>query len=107
MTTTRIIVLLNLKPGKNNKDYEVWAKKTDLPTVNALRSVEKFRVFATISLLGSEAKPPYDYIEVLDVTDMDIFGKEVATATMQRVASEFQDWADPVFILTRDIEEAA
>jgi hypothetical protein len=107
MATTRIIVLLNLKPGKKKSDYETWAKQTDLATVNALGSVEKFTVFAASGLLGSDAKPPYDYIEIIDVADMDAFGRDVATPTMQQVAAEFQDWADPVFILTRNIEDAA
>ena len=107
MTTTRIIVLLNLKPGKNKADYEAWARNTDLATVNALGSVDKFTVFAATGLLGSDARPPYDYIEIIDVADMDAFGRDVATPTMQQVAAEFQDWAEPVFILTRNIEDAA
>jgi hypothetical protein len=107
VTTTRIIVLLNLKPGKNKGDYEAWAKNTDLATVNTLGSVEKFTVFAATGLLGSNARPPFDYIEILDVVDMDAFGRDVATPVMQRVAAEFQDWAEPVFILTRNIEDAA
>lgn len=103
MATTRIVVLLHLKPGKGADAYEAWARATDLPTVNALTSVERFSVHAATSLLGSDARPPYDYIEILDVADMDAFGADVATETMQRVAAEFQDWADPVFIVTRDI----
>jgi hypothetical protein len=57
--------------------------------------------------LGSDAKPPYDYIGIIDGAGKDGFGRDVATPTMQRVAAEFQDWAEPVFILTRDIELAA
>ncbi len=106
MTTTRIIVLLNLKEGKNKADYEAWARKTDLATVNALGSVAEFTVYAATGLLGSDARPPYDYIEIIDVADMDAFGRDVATPTMQMVAAEFQDWAEPIFILTRNIEHA-
>ena len=103
MATTRIVVLLNLKPGKSASDYEAWARATDLPIVNALGSIDKFSVHAATGLLGSDARPPYDYIEMLDVADMEAFGSDVASETMQRVAAEFQAWADPVFIVTRDI----
>lgn len=103
---TKIIVLLNLKPGKSAADYERWAVSTDLPTVNALESVASFSVFQTTGVLGSEAKPPYDYIEIINVADLELFGKEVSTEAMGRIAAEFQDWADPIFILTRDIEGA-
>lgn len=103
---TKIIVLLHLKPGKSAADYERWALATDLPTVRSLESVSAFSVFQTTGVLGSDVRPPYDYIEIIDVTDMDVFGKEVATEAMGRIAAEFQEWADPVFILTRDIEDA-
>jgi hypothetical protein len=107
MAISRIIVLLNLKPGKSAADYEAWARSTDLPTVAALKSIDAFKVYETTGVLGSQDKPPYQYIEILDVADMATFGDEVGTETMQRVAAEFQGWADPIFITTRDIEAAA
>ena len=99
---TRIIVLVTLKPGKNRADYEAWAAGTDLPTVNALGSVDSFQLYETTGLLGG-GTPPYDYVETIDVNDMDAFGRDVATEEMARIAAEFQGWADPVFILTRRI----
>ena len=107
MATARIIVLLNLKPGASAADYESWARNTDLKTVKALKSVEAFKVYEATGMMGSDAKPPYQYIEILDVSDMAVFGEEVATDTMQRVAAEFQGWADPIFITTRDLDAAA
>ena len=99
MPNKTIVVLFNLKPGKSVADYEQWARTTDLPTVNALRSIDRFEVFRTAGLLGSAAPAPYAYVEVIDVADMDVFGADVASPTMQKVAAEFQAWADPVFIL--------
>lgn len=107
MAAIRIVVLLNLKEGKDPADYEAWARSVDLKTVNRLGSVERFSVFRTTGLLGSAEPPPYQYIEVLDVIDMDAFGQDVATVEMQRIAGEFQAWADPIFITTHDIEAAA
>jgi len=107
VATTRIIVLFNLKAGKSHADYEAWAKARDLPIVNALKSIEGFKVYQMTGLMGSDDAPPYQYVEIIDVADMGVFGEEVGTATMQAVAAEFQGWADPVFILTRDIETPA
>lgn len=99
----RLIVLLNLKPGKSAGDYEAWARTTDLPSVNGLKSVDRFEVFRSTGLLGSDQPPPYQYIEIIDVNDMALFGDEVGTDLMKRVAAEFQDWADPVFIATEPV----
>jgi hypothetical protein len=102
---TTIVCLFNLKPGVTVADYEAWAKSTDMPTVRALKSIDGFEVLKSAAVLGSDAKPPYQYIEIILVNDMAVFGGEVATEHMQKVAGEFQGFADaPCFILTQSIE---
>ena len=100
--TTRIVALFNLKPGVTPADYEAWAKDTDLPTVNGLGSVDQFEVFRSTGLLGTDETPPYAYIEIIDVNDMDAFGGDVATQAMQKVAAEFQAMADDLVFITTD-----
>ena len=96
-----LIVLFRLKPGTDVSAYESWARSTDLPVVRGLPSVEGFEVFRTTGLLGSAARPPYDYVEMIGIRDTAQFGVDVATETMRRVASEFRQFADsPVFMLT-------
>ena len=97
----RIVVLFNLKDAGSAADYETWARSTDLPVVNGLDSVDGFSVHRASGMLGSDASPPYQYVEIIDVNDMELFGEEVSTDTMQKVAGEFQGFADaPLFILT-------
>ena len=97
----RIIVLFNLKAGVGADAYEDWAKARDMPGVRALPSVDDFQVYRATGLLGSDGKPPYAYIEIIDVPDMEGFGKDVASEAIQAVAAEFQAFADaPAFILT-------
>ncbi len=103
---TTIIVLFNLKSDADPAAYEAWARSTDLPTVNAMASVDEFQVQRATGLLGSDARPPYQYVEVIKVNDMGKFGEEVATQTMRKVAGEFQGFADgPVFILTESLTD--
>ncbi len=97
----RIIVLFNLKPGADVAAYEAWAKATDLPVVRALPSINDFQVYRSTGLLMGEGKPAYAYIEIIDVADMDGFGKDAGSDAVQRVAAEFGEFADnPQFILT-------
>lgn len=98
---TTLVVLFNLKTGVDENVYQQWATQTDIPTAGALKSVDSFEVLKAQGLLMSEATPPYQYIELIKVNDMDQFGQDVATEAMQKVASEFQQFADnPLFILT-------
>ena len=103
MPITRIIAFFNLKPGVKMGDYEAWARAKDLPTVNGLPSIKKFEVFKATEVMGSDARPPYKYIEIIDVRDMGQFGADVATPVMQAVAGEFQGMADVTFVVTKKI----
>lgn len=104
---TKLIVLFNLKSDANREQYENWAKTTDLPTVRALPSVAGFTVHKVSGLFGSDSPAPYDYVEVIEISSLEQFGADVGTATMAKVAAEFQTFADaPVFMLTDDLEAA-
>ena len=88
-----VLVLFNLKPGTDIAAYEAWAKASDIPLVRSLGSVTKM-------LLGSDAKPPYQYAEVIEVPDLDAFFKDVGTDAVQAGAKQFQAFADnPMFIV--------
>jgi hypothetical protein len=98
---TTIVALFNLQAGVDASVYHQWAKETDIPTAGGLASVDSFEVLKAEGVLMSEATPPYQYIEILKINDMDLFGQDVSSTTMQKVASEFQKFADnPIFIMT-------
>ncbi len=100
----KIVALFNLKEGVRSADYEQWARTTDIPTVRGLESVDGFSALRSAALLGSDDTPPYQYVEVIDVNDMEVFGQELSNAIMQKVAAEFQEFADnPCFILTENL----
>ena len=101
---TMIVVLFNLKQGKSQSDYEAWARSTDLPTVNSLKSVDNFKVFRASGLLGSGAVAPYQYIETIEVNDMDGLVSDIGGPVMQKVAAQFQAFAEaPIFIVTQSL----
>lgn len=100
----RIICLFNLKEGASAEGYEAWARGTDIPGVNALASVRAFTVHRAAGLFGSDARPPYDYIEVIDIHTMDGFVADVTNPEFQKVAAGFAEFTDnPTFILTEDL----
>lgn len=99
-----LVVLFNLKGEASKKAYEQWAQNTDVPTVKGLGSIDDFKVYRLDNLMGSETKSPYQYCEVIQINDMGKFGEEVASATMQKIAAEFQEFADnPTFIMSEQI----
>ena len=101
----RIIVLFNLKPGVTPADYEDWARTRDIPGVRSLPSVDDFTVLRTTGLLGSEARAPYDYVEIIEVADLEGFWTDIATEASQAIAGEFKEWlgSEPVFLMTEEL----
>jgi REDY-like protein HapK len=98
-----IIVLFNLKPGTDIAAYEQWACNTDLPTVNQLRSVDNFRVLKAKEMLGGGASP-FQYFEILEINHMEGLFADISGPLMQKVAAEFQSFADnPQFIVCNDL----
>jgi hypothetical protein len=104
---TTVVVLFNLKAGVSAADYEAWARRADLPNVNALPSVRSFRVLRAGGLL-SGAAAPYQYVELIELDSLDDFRGEVKSEVMQGVAREFRAYADaPSFIVTESIAAIA
>jgi len=99
-----LVVLFNLKEGQSVEDYEAFAKNVDVPGVKSLNSIDGFKVYKSQALLFSDDTPPYQYFEVIDVNDMDGFGKDVQDEKIQEIAGKFQSMVDnPMFILTEQI----
>ncbi len=105
----KIIVLFNLKSGVDSAAYEAWAKARDLPGVRSLPSIDDFNIYRATGLLGSTDKPPFDYIEIIDIADMNGFWKDIATDASTQIAKEFRDWLDapPIFMLTEALSLAS
>ena len=100
----RIIVLFNLKEGVDPAAYEAWARRSDIPGVNGLGSVNRFTVHKATGLFGSDAAAPYQYVEVIDIAGMDGFVADISTPEFQAMAAPFQQFADnPQFILTEHL----
>lgn len=100
----RIICLFNLKEEATADAYEAWARGTDMPSVYALESVARFTIHRATGLFGSDAKPPYDYIEVIDIHSMDHFVADISDPSFQAVSAGLAEFTDnPTFILTEDL----
>ena len=97
---SHLIVLFNLKAGKNRADYEAWAHANDLPSVNSLKSVDSCKILRSNGLMGAAGAAPFQYIEVIEVNSDDGFAVDFGGPIMQKISAQFRDFADsPVFIL--------
>ena len=101
---SRLIVMFNLQADADVQAYENWAATTDLPIVRDLPSVDGFTLHRISGLFGTDDPAPYQYVEIIDINNLDTFVGDVSTETMQKVAGEFHTFADnPVFMLSDEV----
>lgn len=102
----RIVVLFNLKAGTDVAAFEEWVRTRELPGVRSRVSVTEFQIYRATGLLGSDARPPYQYVEIIDVESLEGFARDVARDAALKIAEEFRGFADdPQFIVTEALSE--
>ncbi|MGL5290655.1 MAG: hypothetical protein ACRC9T_01845 [Vibrionaceae bacterium] len=104
MSAKTIMVFFNLKPATDRSEYLKWAKESDLPTVNKLRSVSSFEVFKGLSVFGQNKPSPWEYFEVIHIDSEEAFLSDLQTTQMQKIIEQFQSFTeDAHFIVSENI----
>lgn len=100
---TTLIVLFNLKSSADVAAYEKWAVETDIATVRSLSNCSGFDLFRCDGTLGGDSAP-YDYVEIISISDLAGFREETQSEAMRSVAGQFREFADsPVFMVTEQV----
>ncbi|HWN68862.1 MAG TPA: hypothetical protein VNM90_14590 [Haliangium sp.] len=102
-TSTTIIVLFNLKPGISIAEYEKFAREHDIPAVNGLPSVVGYEILKAQAVQGGGASP-YQYIEIVRVTDMKQFEENMKSPVIQELFDTFLTMVEsPQSIVCQDL----
>ena len=102
--TQTLIVLFNLKKDILEEDYEQFARNIDFPLIKRLASNRSFKILKATGLFGTSASPPYQYIEVMEVSSFEDLAIDIEQPHVQSMLSQFSSFADnPQLILTSQI----
>jgi len=75
----RVVFFLNkLHETVKAEDYERWVREVDYPTAKTLVSIVDYKVARIEGLLDGDDRPPYDYIERVEITDLDDYRRDLA-----------------------------
>ena len=80
-------------------------KELDIPTVKSLQSVSEFQVFKSLGIFGSDATPPYQYVEMIHFDSIENLVSDISKEPkMLEIPAKFQEMADnPIFIVSETI----
>ncbi len=71
--TTRVFFFNKLRNGVDGADYEQWVRDVDYPTARSIPSIMSYEVVRLDGSLLEDGAVPYDYVEVIEVTDLDAY----------------------------------
>ncbi len=104
MANKFMIVLFNLNDDQTEDEFVQWMKDNDIPVVSKLSSVTEYNLAKTVGMLGGEGDPPYQYMEIIRVSDFDKLGEEAADETIQNIGAQFQQKIrDGIWLLSEQI----
>jgi hypothetical protein len=83
-----VFFLTKLKAGASPTEYEKWVRDYDYPTAKQLGSIKSYRVHRIEGALLSDKQ--YDYIEQLEVTDIDSYKRDIDSPVAKELLAQWQ-----------------
>ena len=74
----RVFFLDRLKEGADPRDFERWVRDVARPFTERAESIDGYVVTRLDARLEGEEPPPYDYVEVVEVSDLEAYKAELS-----------------------------
>jgi hypothetical protein len=84
----RVFFLNKLRAEADPIRYEAWIRETDYPTARRHPSILRYEVTRLAGTLEDES-PTTDYLEVLEVTDIEEYRQALATPEFKQLLEEW------------------
>jgi hypothetical protein len=88
--THRVFFLNKLRPGVDPADYEAWIRATDYPVARASSAILSYDVTRIEGTLDGTGTPSVQYLEVIEVTDIEEYR---AVGGTPEFVSLLEEWA--------------
>jgi REDY-like protein HapK len=88
----RVFFLNRLKDGVDPADYEGFVRDVDYPFARSLPTIRSY-VVTRLDGLFSGGEAPYDYLEVVEITELDEYRRSLDPAGDPAVAAFVEEWS--------------
>lgn len=89
-----VFFLARLKPGVDPAAYERWVREVDYPTARQLPSIVSYTNHRLVGPFR-KADVHYDYLEVIQVTDVDAYRRDLTRHELQALRQRLAEFIDP------------
>ena len=101
----RVFFLNTLKPGVDPAEYESWIRRVDYPVARAQSAIESYVVTRLAGTLSGEGEPPYQYLEVIEITNIEEYRAGLGTPEMERLLEEWSTYVGESVAVYGDVIE--
>jgi hypothetical protein len=89
----RAFFLNTLQEGVTLEDYEQWLREVDYPFARAQATIKRYDVTRIDgNLFGTEGDAPCQYLEVVDITNVEDYEKGAAGAEFEAFLKDWQTY---------------
>lgn len=97
--TQRVFFLNRLRDGVDPDEYEAWIRRVDYPVARAQEAIASYTVTRIEGTLDGSGEPPYQYLEVIEVTDLDAYRELGSLPEFEQLLREWSEYVvDAVMI---------
>ena len=96
-----IVHRIRLNSGTSPETFEKWVKEKDYVTCPDLPSLKQFGVHR----VSSDPKAAFHYFEIIQVTSMEAFEKDMQTPQFHKLVEAFEKMASVVDEISGDLVE--
>src|SRR5438105_15062192 len=89
----RVFFLNRLHDGADPAEYEAWIRRVDYPVARAQEAISSYTVTRIEGTLSGEGESPYDYLEVIEIRDLDEYRALGSLPEFERL---LQEWSQDV-----------
>jgi hypothetical protein len=89
---TRVFFLNTLREGVDPRDYERFVREVDYPFAERLETIRSY-VVTRLDGLFDGGPPPHDYLEVVEITDLEAYRKSLDPGSSSEVQQFFDQWS--------------
>jgi REDY-like protein HapK len=95
----RVFFLNRLHEGADAAEYEAWIRRVDYPVARAQGAITSYTVTRIDGTLSGEGASPYDYLEVIEITDLEAYRALASLPQFEQLLSEWSQYvAEAVMI---------
>ena len=101
----RVFFLNRLHEGADPEEYEAWIRRVDYPVARAQGAITSYTVTRIDGTLRGEGESPYDYLEVLEITDLDEYRALGSLPEFERLLQEWSQYVGEAVLIHGEVIE--